>query len=100
MTLEYQALVYSAIGIGGVFIVLGILAAFMWIMGIVSKSNGKTDIKVYETENSFKEKFTEKEILAIISAIQICHTLYEEDVVSVKPSANWKRYARMEQVRM
>jgi|Deesub1362B_J571_1020462.scaffolds.fasta_scaffold00029_74 Na+-transporting methylmalonyl-CoA/oxaloacetate decarboxylase gamma subunit len=89
-----QGLYLSLLGITGVFIVLGCLAGFMWLMGIIqSKREG------YELEEVpiRERKFSEKELLAITSAVQLYHTLYEE-VVDVQTSEGWKKYSKIYQV--
>lgn len=85
-----QGLYLSLLGISGVFIVLGCLAGFMWLMGIIqSRREG------YEVEELPKRevKFSKNELLAIAAAIQFYHTLYE-DVVEFRGSEKWKEFAR------
>jgi|Deesub1362B_J571_1020462.scaffolds.fasta_scaffold00277_5 Na+-transporting methylmalonyl-CoA/oxaloacetate decarboxylase gamma subunit len=93
----FQGFIITINGIFGVFIVLGILAFFMWLLGVISK---KEQIQGYEVREEDTERiFSEKEIIAIISAIQHFKAFYETGVREVKTSENWRKYARIEQVR-
>ncbi len=89
-----QGLYLSFLGIMGVFIVLGCLASFMWLMGIIQSRKEENEVKETVTR---EKKFSEKELIAIASAIQMYHTLYEE-VVEVRGSESWKRYTKISQV--
>ncbi len=84
----------SALGMTGVFIVLGCLAGFMWIMGLIQRRR-----EGYQPEEVPKKemRFSQKELLAIATAIQFYHTLYEE-VPEVKSSKGWKEFAKGFQV--
>ncbi len=89
-----QGLYLSFLGITGVFIVLGCLAGFMWLMGIIQAKKEGNRVKEATTK---ERKFSERELIAITSAVQLYHTLYEE-VVEVRTSEGWKRYAKITQV--
>ncbi|AGK62047.1 hypothetical protein Asulf_02088 [Archaeoglobus sulfaticallidus PM70-1] len=89
-----QALAISAEGISGVFIVLGLLALFIWLMGFFNFE--KTE-KVEENQKA-QEKFSEKEKFAIIAAIYHLEEGGREMVVDVMAPSEWKKTARVEQV--
>ncbi|RLI82287.1 hypothetical protein DRP07_05515 [Archaeoglobales archaeon] len=89
-----QGLYLSFLGITGVFIVLGCLAGFMWLMGLIQSKREGYEIEEVPVR---ERKFSERELLAITSAVQFYHTLYEE-VVDVQTSEGWKKYSKIYQV--
>ncbi len=96
------ALYLTAVGMGGVFLVLSILASLMRVLGKVlgSKSESKPEFGPSANSNSSSAYngglFTEKELAAIAAAI----VRYESsDLPRIAVSESWKRYARIYAVR-
>jgi sodium pump decarboxylase gamma subunit len=76
----------TAVGMGGVFLVLSILALFMVITG-----------KLFEEKKEIRpEEFTKEEIIAITAAINAYESV---KVPYIETSYAWKNYARIESVR-
>jgi len=77
----------TAVGMGGVFVILSILAFFMWLIGRIF---GK-EVKIKD-----EETFSRDEIAAIVAAI----TQYEAvKVPYIESPLAWKRYGRIESMR-
>lgn len=80
-------LMLTVSGMGGVFIVLSLLAFVMWAMGKIL-GGGKSESK----DNSKNLDFSELELSAIAVAI-VQHESVK--VPEVRSPENWKRYARV-----
>jgi len=74
----------TAVGMGGVFLVLTILASLMWLLGRILSPTSATRDEVAET-------FSREEIMAIAAAI-----VQHESVrlPEVKTPEDWKKFAR------
>jgi|GEM_PF-1248821 sodium pump decarboxylase gamma subunit len=101
-----EGLVITALGVSGVFIVLSSLAGIMWMMGIISSKTEKISRKrenethVSKEGMDYNQRFSNEEFIAIISAAQAYHTLYEEsEIINISRNDNaWKKFSRLEQV--
>ncbi|AAB89170.1 MULTISPECIES: OadG family protein [Archaeoglobus] len=82
------AIMLTVEGMGVVFLVLSILALFMWLMGKVAGSANKEKIEI----SSDSTGFSEKEIFAIVAALSRHEGL---QVVEISAPQNWKRVARL-----
>jgi len=90
-TLEY-GLYVTIVGMGGVFVVLSIIAFFMWSMG-------KVRLKKQETaETHVGNEISSGELFAIITATYAYHT-EQTGVFPVLGSRGWKNSAKMEVLR-
>lgn len=76
-------LILTVSGMGGVFVVLSLLAFVMWITGKILGG---------EKNNSQDLDFSEAELFAIAAAI-VQHESVE--VPEVRGPENWKRYAKV-----
>jgi sodium pump decarboxylase gamma subunit len=79
----------TAVGMGGVFTILSLLALFMYLMGRVDRRN--MEVKIEQTE---MEIINRNEEIAIISAALAYHVEGEADVVPLIGSDSWKKFAR------
>ena len=93
-TLEY-GLYVTVIGMGGVFVVLSIIAFFMWSMGrfnshsLITKKEHKPEVKV--------DEINDRELFAIITAVYAYHT-EQTSIFTVRGSKRWRDTAKMEGV--
>lgn len=84
------ALMLTAEGMSVVFLVLSVLALFMWIMG---KLAGRGEVKEVKPVSELKVAgFSDKEIFAIVAALMRHEGM---QVVDVKAPKNWKKVARL-----
>lgn len=95
-TLEY-GLYVTVMGMGGVFVVLSIIAFFMWSMGrfniyVPINKGGLEDKQVKKAE------INDKELFAIITAAYAYHT-EQTGVFAVLGSKGWRNAAKMEVLR-
>ena len=81
----------TALGMGGVFTILSLLALFMYVMGRVEKKNVE---RLEKIEIAEPEIVSRNEEIVIISATLACHLEGEADVVQFAGSAGWKKFAR------
>ncbi len=77
----------TAVGMGGVFTILSLLALFMYLMGRVDRSL-KAEVKELEA------KINRNEEIAIISAALAYHMEWEADAIQFIGSDSWKKFAR------
>ena len=84
------ALMLTAEGMSVVFVVLSILAFFMWVMGKLAGKETREKIELKATFNS-DSGFSDKEIFAITAAIMRHEGV---QVVDVKVPKNWKNAGR------
>ncbi len=75
-------LMLTASGMGGVFVVLSLLALVMWVMGKIF-SHVET-----ETNENF---LSEKELMAIVAAVSQYEGIH---VPEIKGPENWKKIAK------
>ena len=94
-TLSY-GLYVTAIGMGGVFVVLSIIALFMWCMR--KSSRFIKERKIEEGVNVSNNKIDEKELFAIIMAAYTYH-VEQNRVFPILTSKNWKNAAKTEVLR-
>ncbi|WP_290595955.1 MULTISPECIES: OadG family protein [unclassified Archaeoglobus] len=83
-------LMLTVSGMGGVFVVLSLLAFVMWVMGRIL-GGGRSENKD-NSKNLDYSSFSELELSAIAAAI-IQHESVK--VPEVRSPENWKRYARV-----
>ncbi|WP_456330161.1 OadG family protein [Archaeoglobus sp.] len=84
------ALMLTVEGMSVVFLVLSVLALFMWTMG---KLAGRGEVKEVKPVSKLKEAgFSDKEIFAIVAALMRHEGM---QVVDVEPPKNWKKVARL-----
>ena len=81
----------TAVGMGGVFTILSLLALFMYLMGKVEQRN--IEIEVPKTEE-IENLASRNEEIAIISAALAYHMESEADAIPFTGSNSWKRFAR------
>ena len=92
-TLEY-GLYVTTVGMGGVFVVLSIIAFFMWSMGRFSL--GAKNVEVKEKSNGMDDK----ELFAVVTAVYVYKAEHEREhennVLPVLGSKGWKNASKME----
>jgi len=87
------ALMLTVEGMSVVFLVLSILALFMWFMGkLAGRGEVKEKIEVKPVSELKEAGFSDKEIFAIVAAL-VRHEGVQ--VVDVKVPKNWKKVARL-----
>jgi sodium pump decarboxylase gamma subunit len=89
----------TAMGMGGVFTILSLLALFMHLMGRVEQRNMKGNMEiqleeVHEDVHDLEDIINRKEEIAIISAALAYHMEGEADAIPFTSSNSWKRFAR------
>ncbi len=78
-----------AVGMGGVFLVLSILALVMWLMGKIISSSGDFDM----TPKTSVDMFSNEELMAIAAAILQYESVSVPKVDKIPES--WKRLAKV-----
>ncbi len=86
------ALMLTVRGMGVVFLVLSILALFMWLMGRLAGGGDVKKIEIKTTSELESSKFNDKEIFAIVAALMKHEGV---QVVDVKVPENWKKAAKL-----
>jgi|Deesub1362A_J573_1020465.scaffolds.fasta_scaffold00671_21 sodium pump decarboxylase gamma subunit len=86
----------TALGMGGVFATLSLIAFLMWIMGRVFGEQVTERIKEKIKKQELKTSFTEAELVALVAAIK----QYEsKKVPEMRTSTSWRNAGKIEGLR-
>ena len=84
----------TAIGMGGVFTILSLLALFMYLIGRVERRSMEIELAGRIGKENVVSRNEEMEEIAIISAALAYHMEGETQAVPFISSTSWKRFAR------
>ena len=84
----------TAVGMGGVFTILSLLALFMYLMGKVERRGVEIQLEKVNEIGDVRDVIDRNEEIAIISAALAYHMEEEADAIPVAGSNSWKRFAR------